>query len=441
LIRSLIQTSRPADYLLVRADCSQRLILPDRSIIRQWLPLADQSVQCVVTSPPYWQLRDYFVAGQIGLEATLEEYIQIIVEVFRDVRRVLRNDGVLWLNMGDSFNDYNGKAGPGGNWDRVNSRKSKNRPQRDTGHGLTSKALKPKDMMGVPWRVALALQADGWYLRRDIIWHKLAPQRESVRDRPITSHEYLFLFAKSRRYFYDHIAVRKPDKGRDHRRAAARPVERSGGLFRPQSQLICAESRNGHGANLGSVWPLGSEGYRGEHFATFPTKLIVPCIKAGTSEKGCCPDCGAPWKRILERVPISSASPEAPHFPAGWQAGTGRRHDEKIGRHELPIANRDPRRVVTVERAVGWRPGCDHDLEPVPCTVLDPFDGHGTTIVVSLALKRRAIGLELSAKYLKDARRRIERPHAPPRRPVKEEFLPLFDRTIHTNGNGHGATE
>ena len=415
-----MQLSPAEQYLLVRADC------------RHTIPLADESVHCVVTSPPYWQLRDYKVPGQIGLEPTIQEYVATIVEVFREVRRVLRKDGVAWLNLGDSFNDYNGGAGPGSNFDRVNCYRSDNRPKRDGGSGLTCKSLKPKDLVGMPWRVALALQEDGWWLRRDVIWGKKAPMRESIRDRPITAHEYLFLLSRSRRYFYDHIAVRQPDKGGDHRRKKRKRTERSNGLFRPQSQLNAHESRNGHGANLGSVWMLGTEGYRGQHYATFPTRLVVPCIKAGTSEKGCCPECGKPWKRILERVPISSSAPESPHWPAAWASGTGRRHNEKVGRHPLPIADRDPRRVVTIEVAKGWKPGCDHGHEPVPCTVLDPFSGHATTTVVALALKRRSIGLELSPKYLKESRRRILRPHAPPTRPVKDEFLPLFDR----NGNG-----
>lgn len=257
-----MQLSPAEQYLLVRADC------------RHTIPLADESVHCVVTSPPYWQLRDYKVPGQIGLEPTIQEYVATIVEVFREVRRVLRKDGVAWLNLGDSFNDYNGGAGPGSNFDRVNCYRSDNRPKRDGGSGLTCKSLKPKDLVGMPWHVALALQEDGWWLRRDVIWGKKAPMRESIRDRPITAHEYLFLLSRSRRYFYDHIAVRQPDKGGDHRRKKRKRTERSNGLFRPQSQLNAHESRNGHGANLGSVWMLGTEGYRGQHYATFPTHSL-----------------------------------------------------------------------------------------------------------------------------------------------------------------------
>ena len=163
------------------------------------MPLADGTVQTVITSPPYYGLRDYNVDGQIGLEPTPEEYVQNIVNVFREVKRVLRDDGTCWTNLGDSYTGGNGKRVEGGE------------PYRMSGLPIKrGDGLKPKDLLGIPWRVAFALQADGWYLRSDIIWHKPNPMPESVTDRPTKSHEYLFLLSKNARYYYDAEAVREP---------------------------------------------------------------------------------------------------------------------------------------------------------------------------------------------------------------------------------------
>jgi len=173
--------------------------------------LPEKSVQCCVTSPPYWGLRDYGAEGQLGLERTPDEYVENMVQVFREVRRVLRDDGTLWLNLGDTYNAYNGGAGPGST---LSKNQTEQRPRLETGHGLQCKTLKPKDLVGIPWRVALALQADGWYLRQDIVWHKPNPMPESVRDRCTKAHEYIFLLSKSQRYFYDLEAVKESGTNR-----------------------------------------------------------------------------------------------------------------------------------------------------------------------------------------------------------------------------------
>jgi len=200
-----------------------------------------------VTSPPYWGLRDYGISGQIGAEIELDSYLAEIVRVFREVRRVLRPDGTLWLNIGDSYTS-------GGRTWRDTDKKN---PARAMSYRPPTPAgLKPKDLIGVPWRVAFALQADGWYLRSDIIWHKPNCQPESVKDRPTQSHEYLFLLTKSDSYYYDHAAI----------------VEST------QDGLTTRNRR--------TVWSINTEPYREAHFAVFPPALVAPCIKAGSPERG-----------------------------------------------------------------------------------------------------------------------------------------------------------
>jgi DNA modification methylase len=176
------------------------------------------SAQMCVTSPPYWGLRDYGVDGQLGLEPTPDEYVGKMVKVFRLVRETLSDNGVLWLNLGDCYNAYNGGSGPSSTIDHPLNERNSQKPALASGFGLRSKGLKPKDLVGIPWRTALALQADGWYLRSDIIWHKPNPMPESVTDRPTRSHEYLFLFSKNERYYYDAEAIKESDSGLDHRR-------------------------------------------------------------------------------------------------------------------------------------------------------------------------------------------------------------------------------
>lgn len=200
--------------------------------------LPENSIQCCVTSPPYWGLRDYGVKGQIGLEASLNQFINNLVTVFREVRRVLKDDGVLWLNIGDSYTS-------GGRTWRAPDKKNPVRAM--SVRPDTPEGLKPKDLIGVPWRLALALQQDGWYLRSDIIWEKPNAMPESVKDRPTRSHEYIFLLSKSEKYFYDYEAIREPN-----------------------------------GRNRRSVWSVNTQGFPAAHFATFPPKLIEPCILGGT---------------------------------------------------------------------------------------------------------------------------------------------------------------
>lgn len=280
------------------------------------------SVNCCVTSPPYWGLRDYGCSGQIGLEATVEEYVDKMVKVFREVRRVLVDDGTLWLNLGDSYNT----AGRKGHGSRVGDKQQTNRASASGQDHVrpSAKSLKPKDLIGIPWRVAFALQADGWYLRQDIIWHKPNPMPESVRDRCTKSHEYVFLLSKSERYYFNHRAIMvKASAGTDARyergrsdnhkyvdggpgkQTIARTFEhmrKSGNKARKPASArgvpVDTDGKTagavagsvpweGSMANRRTVWTVASKGYKGAHFATFPPDLVLPCILAGCPAGGC----------------------------------------------------------------------------------------------------------------------------------------------------------
>jgi DNA modification methylase len=242
--------------------------------------MPERSVNCCVTSPPYWGLRDYGVSGQLGLEPTPEAYVAKMVEVFREVRRVLRDDGTLWLNLGDSYNTSgtrqgNGLGGMHGDGEGTSHR---------AGYRGAFVGLKQKDLVGIPWRVAFALQADGWWLRQDIIWAKPNPMPESVTDRCTKSHEYVFLMAKSERYFYDADAVKEPFA--DERMGNPGKYQWTyGDGAHGNRQAIGQSDWNANGEKTGrnrrSVWQISTRPYKGAHFATFPPALIEPCIKAG----------------------------------------------------------------------------------------------------------------------------------------------------------------
>lgn len=312
--------------------------------------LPDESVQCVVTSPPYWGLRDYGMAGQIGLEPHFRTYVADLVDVFAQVRRVLRSDGTAWVNLGDSYaNDGKWGGETGGKQAYLDdaNRKRVGRKKRTTG-------LKPKDLVGIPWRVAFALQDDGWTLRRDIIWHKLNPMPESVRDRPSTAHEYLFLLSKGPKYHYDADAILEPVSPNTHARLSQdvaaqvgshrangggktngtmkavgrgpKTTEAGSGIKNNESFAAAVSMPVTH-RNKRSVWPLATEAFSEAHFATFPPALVEPCILAGC--------------------------------PAGG-------------------------------------------------TVLDPFGGAGTTGLVADRLGRNAILIELNPEYAAMARARIK---------------------------------
>lgn len=256
--------------------------------------IEDQSVQTCITSPPYFGLRDYGHKGQIGLEQTPDEYVARLVEVFREVRRVLRDDGTRWLNLGDSYAAARGgthqpaETLAGGEGGKTKEGKRVNRDRHD-GYNPSRNAsgigLKHKDLIGIPWRVAFALQADGWYLRQDIIWHKPNPMPESVTDRCTKAHEYLFLLSKSARYYFDAKAIKEGSSKESESRYKSAFSSYSGGIVETGSQkkgkntaaVECTGKRNKR-----SVWTVTTKPYSGAHFAVFPPDLIEPCVLAGS---------------------------------------------------------------------------------------------------------------------------------------------------------------
>lgn len=250
-----------------------------------------QSVQCCVTSPPYFGLRDYGHEGQIGLEDTPDAFVARLVEVFREVRRVLRDDGTLWLNLGDSYNSHDPGGYRDGEFLNPGGRQS------DAAKGVRNRAgthvpgVKGKDLIGIPWRVAFALQEDGWYLRQDIIWHKPNPMPESVQDRCTKAHEYIFMLSKSPRYFFDAEAIKEPAAESSMSRLAQPTLASQAGSARanggaktngPMKAVGCAGGKR----NRRSVWTVTTKPFKGAHFATFPPDLIEPCILAGAPVGG-----------------------------------------------------------------------------------------------------------------------------------------------------------
>jgi site-specific DNA-methyltransferase (adenine-specific) len=333
---------------------SYQLLLGD--CLEQMRHLPANSVQCCVTSPPYFGLRDYQVDGQIGLEESPDAYVAKLVDVFREVRRVLRHDATLWLNLGDSM-------------------------------------LPNKCEAMIPHRTAMALMEDGWICRSTIIWHKPNPMPESVTDRPTKAHEYIFLLSKSQRYFYDSDAIAEkagPPKICGPKNDASRNDGDRTGIVRG----------DGVTRNKRSVWTVATKPYAEAHFATFPEALIEPCILAGTSAKGCCAACGAPWQRVVERefLPMTDRSPEKLNKASG-QKGL----DKSNGWGDTP-------RGSIATSTLGWQATCTCACDDVvPCTVLDPFAGSGTTLSVALKHGRRAIGCELNPEYIELAYRRISK--------------------------------
>jgi DNA modification methylase len=344
-------------------------------------------------------------------------FVCAIVEAFREVRRVLRGDGVAWINLGDSYasNPGNGRGGEGSGFS-----KSGARPHRGA-RNKNGCGLKPKNLIGIPWRVAFGLQADGWWLRSAVVWDKPNALPESVKDRPAASHEYVFLLSKSPRYFYDAEAVKGPAVGGPARdggaiRRGARKALHGPTYSRHRSSIPGGQSLQASPdgrRNLRTVWTIPTSPYRGAHFATFPRRLVEPCIRAGTSERGCCPACGAPWRRLVETT----------YENPGNRTTNGPRSAAR--RHETAGF---PVRLEKRTATIGWRPSCPCDAgDPIPAVVLDPFVGVGTTLLVTESLGRRGVGCDLSRDYLAMARRRIADPRAKPPRPAREDDpYPLF---------------
>lgn len=415
---------------------SGRIIIGDCLDPATWASIPDGSVHCCVTSPPYWALRDYGTEGQLGLEKTPEEYVEKMVAVFKHVWRVLRDDATVWLNMGDTY--VGGKAKvwdpesdtrPDIGWSNAQRRPSyrrDKRPREDDPH-KSAPGMKPKDLVGIPWLLAFALRADGWYLRQEIIWEKPNPMPESTRDRCTKAHESIFLLTKKSRYFYDQEAIKE---------RSIDPESHRGWSPRQEQAIVSADpihsaTRGFHNLTPGtvyptrnkrSVWTVATHAWKGAHFATFPPKLITPCILAGTSEKGVCPECGAPWERVVERGDDGTRQPGSERAVAMGHSDSGPTAVSRAGE-------------ARSSRTTGWRPTCECFgmmdgrltdprtgqpagttpvlaksvcLPPVPATVLDPFFGAGTTGLVAHRHGRDWLGIELNPEYARQAQDRID---------------------------------
>ena len=353
----------------------------------------DESVNCIITSPPYYGLRDYGVKGQVGLEETLQEYIGNLVAIFSEARRVLRDDGTLWVNMGDSYAGANTANGAGESRHQPTMDSPPPPQQRVAGYT----GINPKNLLGVPWRLAFALQDDGWYLRSDIIWHKPNPMPESVTDRPTKAHEYVFLLTKSARYWYDADAVR----------------ESGAGTLWNSSKGFCPEGQAKRGGDVGhtngkglhrdiiqsgrnkrTVWTIATQPMPLAHFATFPPKLIEPMILAGCPPKVCA-ECGMPWERVMEKDG---------QYKARWKAGTS---IVDLGMHGSGGVLGTG--LINKYKTIGWQPTCEHPDAPTePGVVLDMFMGAGTTALVAQQHNRNWMGCELNPDYIEIANARIQ---------------------------------
>lgn len=379
-----------AGYQVLVGDCRQTM-----------KTLADRSVQCVVTSPPYYQLRDYNMPGQLGLESTPESFIAALVEVFNEVHRVLADDGLVWLNLGDSYvTRPNGNIGKNS---QINGKQTHEQYRLANGRraGNIPDGLKHKDMVGIPWRMAFALQgfavvpaahlsqwADwlaqaravgdwqmvqmvetrmraslwldalahhGWYLRQDIIWSKPNPMPESVRDRCTKSHEYIFLLSKSEQYFFDNEAIKEPVTGGAKSRGDGKNPKSKANAFgsRQNERFSAAVAGMVESRNRRSVWSVSTKPYKGAHFATFPPDLIEACILAGTSDYGHCPDCSARWVRIINKKTGFAGGSGRAGRTAEEMNGRGKwRNGGKAGNKNLKLG------PTTTTTTTGWMPSC-----------------------------------------------------------------------------------
>jgi DNA modification methylase len=389
--------------------------------------LPDESIDCIVTSPPYWGLRSYLAdddpskALEMGAEPTLAEYVERLVVLFRELRRALKDGGTCWLNLGDSYS-------AGGAGMRTSHPQQSRNGQGVCGprdlHPSASRAnsagfkdygdLKPKDLCLVPYRVALALQADGWWLRDNIVWHKPNPMPASVTDRCTSAHEAVFLLTKSARYFYDADAVKEAATTDDRPRSAwseRRQTEpmRRGDPGQSGHTTTTATLASGDGRNKRNVWTIATKPYSGSHYAVMPPALVEPCIQAGCPSKVCA-DCGAPWERVKGRrceregcdalIPTQAKSCQECGHVRDWKVG--REIHEHYGETDFSTPGRGTPRLPggfsNSQETQGWQPTCSCDAATRPGIVLDPFGGSGTVGQVAESLGRKWLLFDLDAR-------------------------------------------
>lgn len=408
--------------------------------------VATGSVHAIMTSPPYYGLRSYAGdqdvewstvtyrlnewtepltvdawRGPLGLEPSPVAYIGHLILCLREWGRVLRDDGVCFVNLGDSYHGGKGKNGTSkalGNADERGYKQSRGTVVMDMRPtDSTDGPIKPKDLLGIPWMFAFAARADGWYLRSDIIWHKPNPMPESVTDRPTKAHEYVFMLAKAARYYFDADAVREESATEPHapgNKADNGRLTASMGHVEEPERVWAASGRR----NIRTVWSIATAPYPGAHYAVWPERLVEPMIKAATSERGVCPTCGAQWRRVVERTNGDRLDTMNPSREAIGHERIPRGHSS----HQPGWRKLEPDAITTA----GWSPSCDcyprgedvpECFEPLvePATVLDPFAGSGTTGRVAVRLGRRAILCDVSAEYLSE--------HVPARTTVQMEMM------------------
>ena len=365
------------------------------------IPLPDGSVQTCVTSPPYFGLRDYGVDGQIGSEDSLDAFLATMVDVFREVGRVLRDDGTVWLNLGDSFaGGHSGEKSAGDGPGALSSGLTRKPGKRKYRGAIRTRPIgdfRPKCKMLVPHRLAIALCDDGWIVRQDIVWAKPNPMPESVTDRPTTAHEFVFLLAKQPRYYYDAEAVREPHDFPKATRRSAKVSEAEIAAFHGKAPGNRGRAGLHHaGRNKRSVWHIPSHPFPDAHFATFPPKLVEPCILAGTPQKAC-PTCGAGWVREVKVT------------------GQNRADEGRIAEFVAKGVPRTSANLYLVgckageRETIGFAPncGCPNNDGSGKALVFDPFAGSGTTGVVARQMGREFFGVELNPEYAAMANARI----------------------------------
>jgi DNA modification methylase len=393
--------------------------------------LSDQSLHMIATSPPYWGLRTYKGEQRIdwpaveyapmpgmptlsipamtcglGEETTPEAYIGHMILCLREWWRVLRDDGTCWVNLGDSYASSQSTTGGYSDKSTLSGFSSDNTKGRQMNRSENptrlDSCLKPKNLCLIPARFALAAQADGWYIRSDIIWAKPNPMPESVTDRCTKAHEYVYLMAKSQKYFYDAEAVKEeasPETfarslrgvGENHKNVNGAPGQTVHSMSTPRA--------HGEGTpanptrNKRTVWNIATSPYSGAHFATWPPKLVEPMILAGTSARGVCPACGSPWERVVEKGMTAHDGETQSAYSNGTTA------------NRLALLRQAARErgeeYTSAKKTTGWRATCECEAgDPIPATVLDPFNGSGTTGTVALDLGRAYIGVDISAEYV-----------------------------------------